>query len=68
VAERHLFQETQYGPYAFIDRRVGVVIEDLLGKLVVLESGRRDRGVAVRSKGASVQARDKRGKEFTLSD
>jgi hypothetical protein len=68
VSESHLFKETQHGAQSFGDRRGGIVVEDLLREVIVVEGRRRDRGVGVRSKGAFVQARDESRKQFTLAD
>ena len=68
VIECHLLEKAQYGPQPIVDRRADVVIEDLLCKVVVVKSGRRDRGVGVRSKGAGVEARDERREQLALAD
>jgi hypothetical protein len=56
VRERHLFEKTEHRTQSFVDGRAGIVIEDVLREVSVVKGGRRDRGVALRSKGAFVQA------------
>lgn len=56
VSEGHLFKKTQHRTQSFVDRRAGIVVEDLLREMIVVKSGRRDRGVGVRSKGTFVHA------------
>ena len=68
VSEGHLFKQTQHSTQSFVDRRAGIVLEDLLREVVVVKSGRRDRGVGVRSKGAGVEARDERREQLALAD
>jgi hypothetical protein len=56
VSEGHLFKKTQHRTQPLVDRRGGIVVEDLLREMIVAKSGRRDRGVGVRSKGTFVHA------------
>jgi hypothetical protein len=68
MVQRHLFEKPERAAQLLIDRRAGVVVQNTLRQVIVLESGRRDRGVSVRSKLTVIQSRHKGGKQFALAN
>jgi hypothetical protein len=56
VVERDLLEQAERRAELVADRRCRVVVQDLVDEVTVVEGGRRDRGVGIRSKGTLVQA------------
>ena len=67
MIEGHLLEQPQRGAKPFADRRCRVLVQDLLNQEIVVESGRRDRGMRIRSKVALIHARHERGKQLALA-
>jgi hypothetical protein len=68
VVERHLPEQAKRRPKRLANRRCRVVVQDLLNEVTIVEGGRRDRGVGVRSKVTLVEARHECGEELALAD
>jgi hypothetical protein len=68
VIQRHLFQEAERGAELVVNRRGGVIVQDLPDEVIVVEGRCRDRGMSVRSKVTLIQPRYKGGEELAVSD
>ena len=67
MIECHLLEQPKCGAKPFADRRCRVLVQDLLNQETVVERGRRDRGVGIRSKVALIHARHECGEELALA-
>jgi hypothetical protein len=56
VVQRHFFEKAQHRSEFLAEWRRPVIVQDLLDERLVLQRGRRDRGVSVRSKVAVIEA------------
>lgn len=68
MVECHLLNQRQCCAEFFADRRRRVVVQNLLDQGIAMESGRRDRGVGIRSKVALIQAGHERGEQLALAN
>jgi hypothetical protein len=68
MVEGHLLEQPQRGAKPFADRRCRVFVQNLLDQETVVEGGRRDRGVGIRSKVALIQARHESGEQLALAN
>ena len=68
MVECHLLEQSQRCAKLFADRRGRVLVQNLLDEEIAVESGRRDRGVGIRSKVALIHARHECGEQLTLAN
>jgi hypothetical protein len=68
VPQRHCLEQAERGANPLVDRGGPVVVKDELYQWFIVESGRRDRGVCVRSEMTLIQSRDEGGEQLALAD
>jgi hypothetical protein len=68
MVECHLLEQPQRCAKLFADRGCRVLVQNLLDEKIVVEGGRRDRGVGIRSKGALIHVRHERGEQLALAN
>jgi hypothetical protein len=68
MVESHLLEQPQSQAKLLADRRCRVIVQNLLDQQIAVKSGRRDRGVGVRSKVALIQARHECREQLALAN
>jgi hypothetical protein len=68
MVECHLLEQPQRCAKLFADRSCRVLVQNLLDEKIVVEGGRRDRGVGIRSKVALIHARHERSEQLALAN